>query len=676
MDRFQKKYIEEANDLIISLETALLLIKKDKVNQELNEEVFRIMHSLKGGSSMFGFDKISELTHHLESAYDIVRSSKIPVTEELLDISFLAVDQLKLLIVENPNLNAQTIEKQSNLLHKIQNVLENLEAKHDIKNNQFIENLKNSNDRFYTFFVKFKPNAEVFDNGSNPLYILDELLSENTCKVFVNDTEIPEIEDFDIAKNYTSWTIIVAGKLTQTDIQNIFIFIEDESEISIIQIAEENLFKNSEFIKIIEQPVLNQEAIFNFSSQGKQEVVLKEMEVGKQLKTRINETVISSVRVDSAKLDALLNIVSEIVTNQARLNLLIEENTKNTALINITEDFNKLSRQLRDIAFDISLVPLESIIVRFKRLVRDLANEQNKQIDFLTEGIETELDKTIIEHLVAPIMHTIRNSIDHGIEPKNQRLALGKPEVGKIVLKAYHSGPNVVVQIYDDGKGIDPQVIQKKAIEKGFISASAKLSDKEIVNLIFKAGFTTASQVTDISGRGVGMDVVKRKIDEIRGEVEIDSIVGEGTTITIKLPLTLSIIDGLLIEINQTKYILPLPDVRKIFEIEHSKIVNNFMGLVIHKDQQYPYIYLRDEFEIYAPSPQLERAIIVNYENKNVCIIVDDVLGEYQAVLKPLGYYFRKQEFISGASIFGDGTVALVLDTNKIIKLFAKKQII
>ncbi len=676
MDRFQKKYIEEANDLIISLETALLLIEKDKVNQELNEEVFRIMHSLKGGSSMFGFDKISELTHHLESAYDIVRSSKISVTEELLDISFLAVDQLKLLIVENPNLNAQTIEKQSNLLHKIQNVLENLEAKHDIKNNQFIENLKSNSDRFYTFFVKFKPNADVFDNGSNPLYILDELLSENICKVFVNDSDIPEIEDFDIAKNYTSWTIIVAGKLSQTDIQNIFIFIEDESEVSITQIAEENLFKNSEFIKIIEQSVLNQEAIFNFSSQGKQEVVLKEMEVGKQLKTRINETVISSVRVDSAKLDALLNIVSEIVTNQARLNLLIEENTKNTALINITEDFNKLSRQLRDIAFDISLVPLESIIVRFKRLVRDLANEQNKQIDFLTEGIETELDKTIIEHLVAPIMHTIRNSIDHGIEPKNQRLALGKPEVGKIVLKAYHSGPNVVVQIYDDGRGIDPEVIQKKAIEKGFIPASAKLSDKEIVNLIFKAGFTTASQVTDISGRGVGMDVVKRKIDEIRGEVEIDSIVGEGTTITIKLPLTLSIIDGLLIEINQTKYILPLPDVRKIFEIEHSKIVNNFMGLVVHKDQQYPYIYLRDEFEIYTPSPQLERAIIVNYENKNVCIIVDDVLGEYQAVLKPLGYYFRKQEFISGASIFGDGTVALVLDTNKIIKLFAKKQTI
>jgi len=674
MDRFQKKYIEEAQDLIISLETSLLLVEKEKENPELVEEVFRVMHSLKGGSSMFGFEKISDLTHNLESAYDIIRTEKIPITDELLDISFLAVDQLKQLLAQGNSLNAETAEKQKKMLENIQHVLENLEVKDENQKNnaQTLTNISKINSQA-TFLIKFKPQDDIFDNGTNPLYILDELATDSRIKLFVNVSTLPELQALNETQCYTSWSIIISGKYTDEDIANIFIFIEDDAEISITLLAEQNLFENNDFLELTNSEVINLDEIINFNKKKKEEIVVKQTDVGKQLKNKINEVSISSVRVDSEKLDSLLNIVSEIVTNQARLNLLIEENTKNTALINITEDFNKLSRQLRDIAFDISLVPLESILVRFKRLVRDLASEQNKLIDFKTEGVETELDKTIIEHLVSPIMHTIRNSIDHGIETKEERLAKGKPEVGKIILKAFHSGPNVIVQIHDDGRGIDPKIILKKAIDKEFVLPNTKMTDKQIINLIFKAGFTTASKVTDISGRGVGMDVVKRKIDEIRGEVEIDSIVGEGTTITIKLPLTLSIIDGLLIEINNTKFILPLPEVRKIFEIEHSKTVKNFNELIVYQGEQIPYVYLRKEFDIFTDPPELERVIIINYEGKKVGLVVDNVLGEYQAVLKPLGYFFRKQEFISGASIFGDGTVSLVLDTNKIIKLFSKK---
>lgn len=674
MDRFQKKYIEEAQDLIISLETSLLLVEKEKENPELVEEVFRVMHSLKGGSSMFGFEKISDLTHNLESAYDIIRTEKIPITDELLDISFLAVDQLKQLLVQGNSLNAETAEKQKKMLENIQHVLENLEVKDENQKNnaQTLTNISKINSQA-TFLIKFKPQDDIFDNGTNPLYILDELATDSRIKLFVNVSTLPELQALNETQCYTSWSIIISGKYTDEDIANIFIFIEDDAEITITLLAEQNLFENNDFLELTNSEVINLDEIINFNKKKKEEIVVKQTDVGKQLKNKINEVSISSVRVDSEKLDSLLNIVSEIVTNQARLNLLIEENTKNTALINITEDFNKLSRQLRDIAFDISLVPLESILVRFKRLVRDLASEQNKLIDFKTEGVETELDKTIIEHLVSPIMHTIRNSIDHGIETKEERLAKGKPEVGKIILKAFHSGPNVIVQIHDDGRGIDPKIILKKAIDKEFVLPNTKMTDKQIINLIFKAGFTTASKVTDISGRGVGMDVVKRKIDEIRGEVEIDSIVGEGTTITIKLPLTLSIIDGLLIEINNTKFILPLPEVRKIFEIEHSKTVKNFNELIVYQGEQIPYVYLRKEFDIFTDPPELERVIIINYEGKKVGLVVDNVLGEYQAVLKPLGYFFRKQEFISGASIFGDGTVSLVLDTNKIIKLFSKK---
>lgn len=671
MDKFQKKYIEEANELIISLETSLLSLEKEQQNIDIIEEVFRIMHSLKGGSSMFGFNRISDLTHNLESAYDIIRTDKLPVSDELLDVSLKAIDQLKLLLVQNNELDNESLQKQEHLLEQINNVLENLELLSETSpDNSITQKTDNSTN---TYFISFFPNDDIFSNGTNPLYIIDELTEIGQTKVTPVIDNIPEIEELNSELCYTGWNIVISTPESEESISNVFLFVEDDADIKITHLAKKDLLKNNKFAKLIESTDWEAKDILSFSKKTQEVIPVKSTESGKQLKTRINDLSISSVRVDSEKLDNLLNIVSEIVTNQARLNLQVEEKVSDSTLINIAEDFNKLSRQLRDTAFEISLVPLESIIVRFKRLVRDLANEQNKEIDFITEGVETELDKTIIEHLVSPIMHTIRNSIDHGIESKEERKAKGKPEIGKITLKAYHSGPNVIVQISDDGKGINPKLIYEKALSKGFIKPEEQFTDKEIINLIFKAGFTTASQVTDISGRGVGMDVVKRKIDEVRGEVEIDSVLNEGTIISIKLPLTLSIIDGLLIEINETKFILPLPEVRKIFEIEHSKVINNFKELIVFQGEQMPYVYLRKEFEITQKAPELERVIVVNFEGHNVGIIVDNVLGEYQAVLKPLGYFFRNQEFISGASIFGDGTVSLVLDTNKIIKLFAQK---
>jgi len=365
-----------------------------------------------------------------------------------------------------------------------------------------------------------------------------------------------------------------------------------------------------------------------------------------------------------------MNLVSELVTTQARLSLFAEQNNI-TGLTAIAENVQKLSRQLRDTAFSIVLIPIENMLTRFQRLVRDLSSELKKDVVFVTEGADTELDKTIIESLSDPLMHIIRNSLDHGIEETQERIKMGKPKQGKITLKAFYSGANVHIMVSDDGAGIDPEKIRDKAISKGIIPPDKKLTKKEILDIIFLPGFSTAKTVTDVSGRGVGMDVVKRKIADIRGEVEVESEVGIGTTITIKLPLTLSIIDGLLVKVVDTDYIIPLSAVDKIYAVEHEKVYETFNNVLVLEGKQVSFFNIRKEFGKPDSTQSIEQVIVVNFDDNRVGLVVDFVIGEYQAVLKPLGKHYKKQEMISGATILGDGSIALVLDTNKIIKLFS-----
>jgi two-component system, chemotaxis family, sensor kinase CheA len=368
-----------------------------------------------------------------------------------------------------------------------------------------------------------------------------------------------------------------------------------------------------------------------------------------------------------------MNLVSELVTTQARLSLFAEQNGL-TELISIAENVEKISRRLRDNTFSICLVPLESILIRFQRLVRDLSVELKKDIILLTEGTDTELDKSVIESLADTLLHILRNSIDHGIEDENIRLQKGKPKQGKILLKAFYSGTHVHIQIQDDGAGIHPQKIRQKAISKGLISADSVLSEREILDLIFMPGFSTAEMVTDVSGRGVGMDVVRRKITELRGEVDIQSQVDRGTTLTIKLPLMLSIVDGLLVSIEDTHFVIPLSVVDKCFEAEHTQLVSTFNNLITLDNEKLPFFYLRKEFKMNKNFPVIEQIVMVKYDGNRVGLVVDAVIGEYQAVLKPLGRWYKHQDHISGATILGDGTIALVMDTTKMIKQFIKSE--
>jgi two-component system chemotaxis sensor kinase CheA len=455
----------------------------------------------------------------------------------------------------------------------------------------------------------------------------------------------------------------------------IFIFSEDDIVLHVEKISENNLLSDQVFCGGIKEAGAAGKGIGLEKVRGLLPIQKEDKKNSEIAGPRnINEVTnklknISNIRVSSEKLDDLINLVSELVTTQAGLTL-FAENSKSRELLALAEDVEKLTRRLRDSTFEIRLIPIENMVTRFHRLVRELSHELNKNIAFTTEGTDIELDKNMIEGLIDPIMHIIRNSVDHGIETAAERVQKGKQALGTVKLKAYHSGSNVFIQISDDGKGVDLERIRQKAVGRGFIQADATLSSKEILDLIFLPGFSTAETITNISGRGVGMDVVKRKIFELRGEVNIESEHGKGTVITLKLPLTLSIIDGLLVAIDESFYVVPLSSINKCFEFKHETLVNAVNNLIFVNDDHIPFIYLRSEFGIKTPSPELEQVVVIEYGDVRVGLTVDKVVGEYQAVLKSLGVMYKKQDIISGATILGDGTVALVLDPNRIIAQF------
>ncbi len=676
MDNFKKKFIEEATDLIEGLEKNLLALEQNPEDPGLIQQVFRVMHTLKGNSSMFGFELIDHYTHDLETVYDLIRSKKLKLTREVLDVTLSSVDHLKLLLDENNNTDPDFLTLHNALVSRVSGLIKSETASENHNelnvNEADIEEILEEK----TFFIRFIPSTGIFKNGTNPLYLIDEIHSLGKAKVYAHINKIPLLNEFDPFLCYTYWEIILVTNRSEADINDIFIFVEGESTIEIQSIAEDNLLDDDYFVNEINriakiQKDIGLATINRIAEDTKKRFLQNKAATLKRDKVGLKDTSISSIRVSSEKLDSLMNLVSELVTTQARLTLFAEQNNI-PGLTGISENVQKLSRQLRDTAFSIVLIPIENMLTRFQRLVRDLSNELKKDVVFVTDGAETELDKTIIESLSDPLMHIIRNSLDHGIEEVEERIKRGKPKQGKISLKAFYSGANVHILISDDGAGIDTDMIREKAIAKGIIPPDKKLTKKEILDLVFIPGFSTAKKVTDVSGRGVGMDVVKRKIADIRGEVEIESELGVGTTITIKLPLTLSIIDGLLIKVEETHYVIPLSSVDKIFAVDRKKIYETFNNVLVLEGRQVSFFNIRKEFGLPDGVQDIEQVIVINYEENRVGLIVDTVIGEYQAVLKPLGKHYKKQEMVSGATILGDGSIALVLDTNKIIKLFSK----
>lgn len=526
----------------------------------------------------------------------------------------------------------------------------------------------------------------------DPISVIRDLINLGQNRVFSISDFIPPINQIVFDNCYLAWIIYISATEENT-LRDVFVFVEDVAIVDITKISDKNLFEDKNFVNTLESKFKNDFDFFvtkyNLSSQKiiidktenytveqkNEEISNNELDisvdqyinVSQYAQTSVSQTgtTLTTLRIASEKVDTLMNLVSELISVQARLNNFSEQE-KDTELETIVENINKVSRQLRDTAFEMSMVPLQEIVVRFQRLIRDLSQQLGKDIEFHTSGTNTEIDKRIIENLVDPIMHIIRNCIDHGIETAKERQISNKTLKGKVFLNAFYSGTYVYIQIGDDGRGIDIEKIKQIALEKGYLKQKPLYSTDEILNVLFEPGFSTAKKVSDISGRGVGLDVVKRKISEIRGEVNVSTIEGKGTTFTIKLPLTLSIIDGLMVEVNKDKYILPVNLIKKIYQITKDELEKSFYNIIVLDNEQIPFISLRGEFNIGNQNNEIEHAIVIGIDDKKFAIIVDKVLGEYQAVLKPLGKLFTRIQIFSGATILGDGSIALVVDLQKV----------
>lgn len=400
-----------------------------------------------------------------------------------------------------------------------------------------------------------------------------------------------------------------------------------------------------------------------------EKAIKKQTEVKEKEATKRRQDALSSIRVAADKLDFLVDLVGELVIVQAQITQVVSERS-DPQMTALAEELERLSDELRDSTLGIRMLPIGTSFSKFKRLVRDLSSELGKEIGLSTSGEDTELDKTVIERLGDPLVHLLRNSMDHGIETPEERVAAGKPPQGMILLAAEHSGGEVLIRITDDGRGMSSETIREKAIERGLIAKDTELTEKELLKQIFEPGFSTAKEVTNVSGRGVGMDVVKRAIDSLRGSIDIDSKPGKGTTITIRLPLTLAIIDGLQVRVEDEYYVIPLSLVEECVELSRSEVEESDSGQrILHlRGEIVPYIHIRDWFGIEGDNPPIEQIVITGVEGSRVGIVVDTVIGEHQTVIKSLSRVYKDVEGISGATIKGDGSIALILDIPSLVR--------
>ena len=694
MEEMKATYIQEANELLENLESSLLSLEDNPNDKSNIEQVFRVMHTLKGNSSMFGLAKIAEFVHDLETIYDKIRQGEMQLTREILNTTLASFDHLNLIIIDSELEDPTNKENHDQLIYQIHQFIQKKSAAPATTENsqqQVVNGLEHVQDEeengVKTYHVYFEPKPEFLLDGSNPLLLLAEIAQLGKTLIIPHFKKLESIDDFQPTNCIAYWDVFVEANCTKVTLHDVFVFAESNAIIEITPYLFTDLIANTEFSEFVQATIFKDvkldaaELTSLIERVGKKVEILQQPTVKsasdanealKTAKVETKEKVVSSIRVSSDKLDELMNLVSELVTTQASLTLYNQKN-ETPELEIISENIEKLSRRLRDIAFGMTLVPINNMFSRFQRLVRDVSMSLNKEVQFVTEGGETELDKSIIETLTDPLMHIIRNSLDHGLELPEKREALDKPRKGTVKLKAFYSGISVYIQITDDGKGMDVDVIREKAISKGFMKPDEVLSDKEIFDFIFYPGFSTAAVVTDISGRGVGMDVVKRNISELKGSIIVDSKVNIGTTLTIKLPLSLSIIDGLLVEVANVFYIIPLSVVDKCYEVENKEMIGNFNQLLTLDNQQIPFINIHKEFG-YSEISDADNSqiIVVSDADRRVGISVDCIIGEYQAVVKPIGKYYRNQDFISGATILGDGSIALVMDTHKIIDLYTE----
>ena len=676
VDQIKQTFIDEAEELLSELEGLLLDLESNPDDKSNLDAVFRVMHTIKGSAGMVGEDKIYKFAHMVEDVFDKIRNGEMSFTSETAN---LALESRDIILALLDNSDPAVDEK-----------IRAMEAKLGVADKSArpaVKKAENEVSKFEkTYQIRFFPDEDIFKKGANPILILKELQELGTLTIDVDDAMLPALSELKNDKCYIGWNLFLTTGKPLQEIKDVFMFVESDCDISIDEAAHDLLSDGDDVAKIgeilidrgaVSPDVVNRvledkkkigEELLekNIVSKNDLESALLEQEHLKKIQSK--QAVKQSIKISTDKLDDFVNLVGELVTLQAQLNQYTLD-TNNYELTNIAEALQRLTEELRDSVLGVRMIPVGQTFGVFRRLVRDLSAELGKKIKLVTVGEETELDKTVLDKLKEPLVHIIRNSIDHGIEQPEARIDAGKDETGTIKLSAEHSGGHVNITIEDDGKGISREVIRKKAADKGLISPDEILSDEKLYSIVFQSGFSTAETVSKVSGRGVGMDVVKKEIDNLQGNVVLTSEEGKYTRIIISLPLTLAIIDGLLVRVEDDHYILPLASIEACIDKNDAEEKKEGNKSIIHyRDMFIPYISLRSMLSYKTELPEREQIVIINTENTKFGLVVDEVIGDYQTVIKNLGKVFSNAKTFSGATIMGDGRIALILNVNSLTR--------
>lgn len=646
LEQLKEVFLEESFEGLSIMEKGILSLDIESPDQDEINTIFRAIHSIKGGAGTFGFDEITNLAHTFENILDDIRNQKRNLTNDINDTFLSSIDALTGILncyQAQQEVDETTIQKITDELNAILGESPAKTTKEPLQENEQLSEVT----------ITFQPEPDILASGNEPIRFLREISHIATCDVSIAHESIPSIDD-DLQSIKLIWTIKVTGEdLDLEEIQEVFEWIEDDCVILKFETK-----KNQS------TPTTNTE-----------KTAKKEKQT--QTKTQAKTKVSTSIRVDTNKIDDLVNLVGELVITESMLEQY--DSAGNVDTSKLKETLSTLNRQMRDLQeaiITVRMVPVETSFNRIPRIIRDTSKALGKKINLHVSGENTEVDKTVSEKLTDPLVHIIRNAVDHGIESGKDRLAAGKTEEGNVFVSAYHQGGNLFIDIQDDGNGINTQKVYEKAIEKGVITKESNLTTKEINELIFAAGFSTADAITDVSGRGVGMDVVRSNIESLKGSIELFSELGKGSTFRIKLPLTLAILDGQLARVGEQTFIFPILSILESIQIKEDNIksVQGHSSLYRLRDEYIPIINLFEKFRIddHTLEQNKQLLVIVEHNGSKAALKISELLSQQQVVIKNLEQNFRVINGFSGATILGDGTVSLILDLASIIETSKK----
>jgi two-component system chemotaxis sensor kinase CheA len=701
LDDALETFILECRELLEDMETALLSVELAEEKDELVNAIFRAAHTIKGSSGLFSLDPVVAFTHVVESVLDRVRAGKLTIADQLVVLLLACCDHIGSLIdgvAHGENAGApELLEQGEPLIQQLRSYLDvapKAAAVHDVVGAEAeqVQRIKGNGVHADHWHISVRFGPEVLKNGMDPLSFIRYLGTMGRISgIATLPDALPAVQDMDPELCYLGFEIAFQSKADKAAIERVFEFVRDDCRLLIL--PPNSLI--SEYVALLQQhqgeasrlgdmlvkcgtlTVQELDTALNSQSdtpakpigtilveQGsvQPEVVEAALTKQKQIKD-LSAAESHSIRVDADKLDQLINLVGELIIAGASVNMIAHK----AQITELQESASKLSllvEEVRDSALQLRMVKIGATFSRFQRVVHDVSRDLGKDVELLIRGEDTELDKTVVEKIGDPLMHLVRNSMDHGIESAEIRLARGKPAKGILKLNAFHDSGSIVITVQDDGGGLKRERILAKAIERGLVEAGHHLSDAEVYALIFEPGFSTAEKVTNLSGRGVGLDVVKRNITALRGTVSLSSEEGVGTTVSVRLPLTLAIIDGFLIGVGKSVYAIPLDMIEECiaFSAESGHDFTNLRGEVL------PFIRLRELFGIQGQPLRGENIVVLKYNGQKAGLVVDTLMGEFQTVIKPLGDMFNQVSCISGSTILGNGGVALILDVPALVR--------